>query len=259
RAPRDEFVYDNARGVIDDDVDGRSAEWFTATFQPNARLIANGAFARLISGLWGTMVVLTGPRVFSATRPGDDDLGNIVPGVSRQGAAPAAGSAGRLQARVDAAAARGRVIQRISFANRILELETEAGTLSVAATYTTAERFRGHLGGLGGNRMFVMLRERAEPYGLRVEGPYQALIDMRPTHDGEYVRVLGGQSVQERGILIHEAAHPGWVVGCIAPRPLGNRGVFQTRDANNPSAASTRELIHALRTHGGHRGQLFVL
>lgn len=258
RAPRDEYVYDNHQGTIDDDVDGRSAEWFAATFQPNARLTANGGHPRFISGIWGTLVVLNGPRVFSATRPGDDAIGSVVPGVSEAGAAPVPGPAGRLQARVDAAAARRRVIQRITFANRILELETEAGALSVTTTYTTAERFRGNLGGLGGNRMFVVLRERAEPYGLRVEGPYRALIDMRPTHNGDYVRVLGGISAQERGILIHEAAHPGWVVGCIAPRPLGNRAVFQTRDANNPSAVATRELIQTLRGSGG-TGQMFVI
>ena len=258
RAPRDEYVYDNHQGTIDDDVDGRSAEWFAATFRPNARLIATGGHPRFISGLWGTMAVLSGPRVFSATRPSDDALGTTVPDPSESDAPPAPGVAGQLQARVNAAAVRHRAIQRIICAGRLVELETEPGTLGVRTTYTTAERFRGNLGGLGGNRMFVVLRERTVPYDLRVAGPYQALIDMRPTHNGDYVGILGGQSEQERGILIHEAAHPGWVVGCIAPRPLDNRGVFETRDANNPSAVATRELIQTLRSAGG-TGQMFVI
>lgn len=256
--PYDEYVYNNATGTITDDVEGRDADWFAATFAPNAARIRAGGHPIIISGLWGTMGVFIGPKVHWVMWPGDDYLGDHVPDPGPR-LKHGSGAHGQLELRVDMAHAQKRAIQRIWFNNRILELETDPGALTLAKSYTTAERYRGNGGGVGGALGFIMLRQRIEPYDLRVAGPYQALIDMRRTHNGEYVRILGGQSPQERAILIHEAAHPGWVTGCIAPRPLGNRGVFETHRADNPAAVATHELIQTLRTEGVGRGQLFVI
>jgi len=255
-SPYDEYVYDHRTTTITDHVQGKGDAWFTAAFAPNAG-IRPPAFPRIYSGLWGTMGVFIGPKVHGTSWPGDEHLGDGVPeeglSVLRYGF-----DDGRLKRRVDMAAQIDHEIKRFWLANRILELETERGEMTLSTTYTTAERFRGNLGGVGGNQGFVMLPHKLEPYDLEVRGPYQALIDMRPSHNGDYVRILGGTTPQQQAILIHEAANPGWVTGCIAPRPLGNHGAFEAQDARNPSAVATMELIRTLRTKGGGKGQLFI-
>lgn len=205
------------------------------------------------------MGVFIGPRVHSAIWQGDEHLGDQVPKPGFDGRRHGLDD-GRLKMRVDMAAQQDHAIARLWLANRIIELETDAGATVLETTYTTAERYRGSQGGLGAEG-YVMLPQRPEPYDLQVQGPYQELIRMRPSHNGEYVRIRGkGLTSQQEAILIHEAANPGWVTGCIAPRPLGDHGAFQdATDARNPSAVATMELLRTLKTKGAGRGALFVV
>jgi len=71
------------------------------------------------------------------------------------------------------------------------------------------------------------------------------------------IRVLGGETEAQRGILIHEAPHVGWVIGCIGPRPYGDRDAYPNR-AGNPSDVAIREIIAEMKRRGG-TGNLFVV
>jgi hypothetical protein len=71
------------------------------------------------------------------------------------------------------------------------------------------------------------------------------------------IRVLGGETAQQRAILIHEAPHVGWVVGSIGPRPFGNREAYRNRPGS-PSDVAVREIISEMSRRGG-KGSLFVL
>jgi len=253
--PYDEYIYDHGTGQVTDHVQGSTAEQITAAFAPNR----GRARPRIYSGLWGTMGVFIGPKVHTALWPGDEHLGERVPEAGFDGRRHGFAD-GQLKMRVDMAAQQKHAIARIWLANRIIELETDEGATALETTYTTAERFRGSAGRLGADG-FVMLPQRPEPYDLHVQGPYQELIRMRPSHDGEYVRIRGqGLTSQQEAILIHEAANPGWVTGCIAPRPLGDHSAFQdATNARNPSAVATMELLRTLKTKGAGKGQLFVV
>ena len=257
--PRDEFIYNNATATTTDEVDAYTAEEFRTAFAPNTPGGRPRRVAVIISGLWGTMAMLRGPKVHRLGFRNDDHLGTDVPAATPP-QVPATGNARRLELRVQLAATEGRVIQRFRVNNRVLELETDPGATTLVQTYTTAERYRGSTGGVGGNQGYVMLRPRPmEAYRLENKSGYQGLIDMRATTEGKYIRIYGGATAQEQAILIHEAAHPGWVVGCIAPRPLNNRTNGSASDNNNPSAQATREIMRELAQHGGGRGELFIL
>jgi hypothetical protein len=98
---------------------------------------------------------------------------------------------------------------------------------------------------------------RDTPYGLRVERNNSVVRTLRNGHDGICIRVLGGATAQQRGILIHEAPHVGWVIGCIGPRPHGDRRAFDNRPGN-PADQTVREIVGELARRGGN-GSLFVL
>ena len=75
--------------------------------------------------------------------------------------------------------------------------------------------------------------------------------------NGDCIRVLGGATQQQQAILIHDAPHVGFVIGCIGPRPWNDRRAY-TNVANNPSDTSVKEIMTELaKAHG--KGTLYVL
>ena len=62
RYPLDEFIYDPTAGENIDDVDNLSAEERSRLYRP-----AKGQFRPRISGQWGTMAMITGPRITYAS------------------------------------------------------------------------------------------------------------------------------------------------------------------------------------------------
>lgn len=235
RQPADEFIYDAAHGAIVDDIDDLSAEELQAQFAGNAARAARGRKATTLSGRWGTMCMVHGATVH-AVQPSGGMVASAIHGAMHQ--------------------ALGHQAQQIAFAGRSLTLFTDAGGLSAPVAFTTAERFRGSTGGLG-REGYVHMTPRREPYGLRVERGNRVVKTLRSGHSGDCIRVLGGVGKQ-KGILIHEAPHVGWVIGCIGPRPLGERGVLPNRDGN-PSDLCVRQIIREMVVHGHGKGQLFVL
>ncbi len=124
--------------------------------------------------------------------------------------------------------------------------------------YTTIERYRTNDGTVNQwDFGYVRLVGRESPYGLRVERNNSVVRTLRRGHDGICVRVLGGATAQQANILIHEAPHVGWVVGCIGPRPHGDRRAFENRPGN-PSDLAVRGIVDELARRGGN-GSLFVL
>jgi len=100
-----------------------------------------------------------------------------------------------------------------------------------------------------GKSWYVQLHPQANPYSVTYEPANSVVKGLRAGHDGRCFRVHGGKTLAEKGILIHEAPHVGWVIGCISPRPLNN---YKTEFANavgNPSYQCMNELFRFV----GHR------
>jgi hypothetical protein len=226
RYPLDEFVYDLARHQNVDDIDNFNAEdrrrfYRTATNQPRHR----------ISGQWGTMGMIVGPRITYASfeQPPNEQLHQ------------------------------GGYSIGFEFVGRELWLTME-GTddIQTMKLFTTIERYRtdaGHLNQWGFG--YVRMRSRAEPYGLRNETGNPVVRRYLRRGNGECIRVLGGETEQQRAILIHDAPHVGFVIGCIGPRPHNDRAPYQNV-ANNPSDRAVQEIRAELARHQG-KGSLYVL
>lgn len=219
RTPLDEFVLD---GNQNKDVDELTEEQRLRLYLPRHAPITAKPSIKRKSGRWGSLLVLTGPKVTAASFA-------------------MAGAAGAT----------------VMLAGRALSLGAEAGGFR-SKEYTTLERYRGSFGSLEQSERFVMMPARDEPYPLRVERGNRVVKTMRDGHSGDCIRVLGGETRAQRGILIHEAPNVGWVIGCIAPRPKGNKGVFSNRDGN-PSFNAMKEILETMTAFGHGKGSLFVL
>ncbi len=254
RTPKDEFVM--IGGDLMDDVDDLSDEdrrklYVSRRAAPDAKPAIKHS-----SGRWGTLAMIRGPKVHAARF-----THLVVANLPMIGAflVPLDQAPGVLGTLVNTAvvAAKGHALQQLRFAGRVLELETDPGSISAVTEFTTIERYRSNLGALGADG-YVTMPAHEEPYGLRVERGNRVVKTLRAGHSGDCIRVLGGRTKAQRGILIHEAPQVGWVIGCIAPRPKNNRSVFENRDGN-PSDLSVRKIIQEMMAFGNGKGQLYVL
>jgi len=177
------------------------------------------------SGRWGQMIAVKGPKI-KRVHLSADTGSNSGDGVSGAGS--------------------------IAIDTGVLELETEGGAIAEVKKYTSMERFRSN----DGKGYYVQLHPKAEPYSITYESGNSAVKELRRGHDGRCFRVHGGNKGPEQGILIHEAPHVGWLIGCISPRPLHNYGVEFPNDPTNPSYLSMNELFHFV---DDRRADLFVL
>ncbi len=225
RFPLDEFIYDPRTERNIDDVDDLSSEdrlklYRTPKGQPRAR----------ISGQWGTMAMIIGPRITSAVF--DHPSGEPSESQRRE---------------------------EIDLVGRKVHL-TLTGEDEIQSTklFTTVERYRtddGKLNEWGFG--YVRLLSRAEPYGLQNETANSVVKKYLKRGKGHCIRVLGGATAQQRAILIHDAPHVGFVVGCIGPRPWNDREAY-SNVANNPSDKAVQEIMGELARCGG-KGTLYVL
>jgi len=141
--------------------------------------------------------------------------------------------------------------QTIQAEHGILKLSTSGEAITEVKRYTSMERFRSN----DGKGYYVQLHPKPDPYWITFENGNSAVKHLRKDHDGRCFRVHGGKKGPEQGILIHEAPHVGWVIGCISPRPLKNFGIEFDNVAGNPSYNAMNELFRFV----GARGDLFVL
>lgn len=121
-----------------------------------------------------------------------------------------------------------------------LALSTSGGSIGDVKRYTTIERFKTN----SGKGFYVELHPKPGPYWVTYEIGNSAVRELRKGHDGRCFRVHGGKSGPEQGILIHEAPHVGWVIGCISPRPLHNYALEFSNAPGNPSYNAMNELFH---------------
>ncbi|MGO9894278.1 MAG: hypothetical protein ACLPX8_08720 [Bryobacteraceae bacterium] len=119
---------------------------------------------------------------------------------------------------------------KISAPTGFLDVQTLEGSgVTEVARFTTIERMGG----------YVQLKPQShkghvykkEAYPLTYETGNKAVSELKGTN-GQCFRVHGGLTAQERGILIHEAPHVGWLVGCIGPRRLNDRSTGSTGTAH---------------------------
>jgi hypothetical protein len=124
--------------------------------------------------------------------------------------------------------------------------------------FTTVERYRTDNGSLNQWGFgYVRMLSRPEPYTLRNETGNPVVKKYLKRGKGDCIRVLGGATAQQQAILIHDAPHVGFVIGCIGPRPWNDRRAY-TNVANNPSDRAVQEIMAQLaRAHG--KGTLYVL
>jgi len=167
------------------------------------------------NGRWGRMVVLKGARIRSAQTTSIVDLPDIFSyGVP----------AGMLGAMVNlgstvAAAALGKTCIRIG--HQAFALDTD-GEVEVVGRFDTLERFRTDS---NRSKYYVQLEPRPiKPYEIRMDISKRV---KKVNTTGQCFRVHGHSTSSQNGgtagILIHEAPHPGWLIGCIAPREVDNK------------------------------------
>lgn len=229
RWPKDEFYYSPGAGENVDDVDDLTPEQRAALYRTAGRALTRPANVTRISGMWGTMAMIIGGPIRAA-----------------QFDAPIMGPLLTDERR-----------ETVALNRRTVHLVIK-GEIKSRKEFTTIERYRTNSGAVNQWDMgYVRLVGRDRPYGLRVERKNSAVMKLRRDHDGICIRVLGGETAQQRGILIHEAPHVGWVVGCISPRPYGDRAAYDNTP-RNPSDRAVREIISEM-TRTGETGNLFVL
>jgi len=170
------------------------------------------------SGRWGELVAIKGPKVTSARL--------------------SSGSSGDSTG--------------IRMENGVIQLTTTGGTLAEEQHFTSMERFHTN----DGKGFYVELHPKPDPYWITLEYGNSAVKELRKDHDGRCFRVHGGKPGPEQGILIHEAPHVGWLIGCLSPRPLNNFAVEFKNERGNPSYQAMNQLIQFV---GPARADFFVL
>lgn len=180
-----------------------------------------------LSGRFGELVAVKGPKVTSV---------HLSPGNGSESASASGGATGA-----------------IPITHGTLQLSTMGdGSFTEVKRFTTIERFKSN-DGKGG---YVQLHPKPGPYWITYEHGNSAVKKLRPGHDGRCFRVHGGNPGPEQGILIHEAPHVGWLIGCIGPRPLNNFKLEFENASGNPSFQAMNELF---RFVGASRADFFVL
>ena len=217
------------------------------------------------NGRWGRMIVVRGAKVLSGTPTNIANLPDIfsanpfgrvigaITGLTPLTAIVNAASNGIAAGAINNSGM-GRFAVNIGFTG--VCLNTWGGDLEVVAAFDTLERFRTK----SGNGYYVQLKPRPEkPYEIRmdVSRNVKGYIDEKGhehkgvNNTGQCFRVHGHNTKNGNGstagILIHEAPHPGWLIGCIAPREANNK------IASHDHGPSRRAMETIFRLMGGFK------
>jgi hypothetical protein len=227
RFPLDEFIWNQQTGENIDDVDNLGPEERQTLYR-----LPKGGRRTQISGQWGTMAMVIGPRITYAgfNPPASAVLRN-----------------GNRTEQID-----------LSVGRKVHLVLDGDGEIESMKLFTTVERYRtddGKLNEWGFG--YVRMLSRSEPYTLQNETNNSTVKKYLKRGNGDCIRVLGGATLQQQAILIHDTPHVGFVVGCIGPRPWNDRKAY-SNVANNPSDKTVQEIMsHLGRRHG--KGTLYVL
>jgi hypothetical protein len=209
-----------------------------------------------LSGRWGSLAMVTGPKITKAAFASFSSPLAKLPLVGAPlGAAHVLGQVAGLVAGNLA----GSTTQTVALAGRLLELTTDgSGPVTAVKEYTSMERYRSDKGQLGG-KGYVMLHPQAIPYGLTVEHGNSVVKTLRKGHSGNCLRVHGGKVGPEQGILIHEAPTIDYLIGCISPRPKGNKSPMKN-EPGNASGVAMQEIFDAIgKSTQPRKSSLFVM
>jgi hypothetical protein len=132
-------------------------------------------------------------------------------------------------------APQGESVSKIPTPTGSLEVETSDGSaVKEVARFTTIERMGGYIQLKPQSYLGHLYKKEAYP--LTYEPKNKKVAELKGT-DGRCFRVNGGLTRQEQAILIHEAPHVGWLVGCIGPRELNDRSTGSTSTAHSAMLA----------------------
>jgi hypothetical protein len=220
RKPLHEFLW--IRGKHEhyediDDTDEARTERFGA-LDHGRRLHAPAKSRGLISGQWSTMAVVEGPVVHGASRIAGmtgaiaGAVGSAMSGLEDRFAEPTLGSA------------------TITLGGQTVYLTTDGTPIAKTTEFDALERFRTN----DKTGFYVRLPARPfRPYRVKMfnsstVADFHRKLGIRGNNPGMCLHVLDHDVKQQNGalagILLHEAPNPGWLIGCISPRTLGNRG-----------------------------------
>lgn len=179
------------------------------------------------NGRWGRMIVVRGGKVLSGRFTDVFDL----PDLFAAGILP--GAFGTIANLTSAVLSGGFGQSSFRIGHKGICLETFGGDVEVVARFDTLERFRTDS---NRSKYYVQLKPRPEKrYEMRMD--ISQNVKGKIGKDGEKkkgvnetgrcLRVHGHNTNHSggsnAGILLHEASHPGWLVGCIAPREVDKR------------------------------------
>lgn len=181
------------------------------------------------SGRWGDMLMIEGPRVFSVTTgPAIQATVNTVATIIR----PFMAFGVSLGA------------EPLTLGGQSFTMVTDGSAIAARTEFDSMERFRAD----SGSGFYMQTRPKPrEPYRLTM---FTSSTVAKLNDTGRCLRVHGHGYVQqgthnEAGILIHEAPHVGWLIGCISPRPKNQR------IPDNEDRAPSRQAMNSIFTAMG--------
>lgn len=249
RVPHDEFIHTG--GGIHDAVDDLTAEERGALYRSKGRGLDKSANVKRISGRWGSMLLIVGPEITAAEtiqQPASSVGVPVIDAFVKAAALVAATTGAAMEALVEPST------RLVPYAGRVLKLTDDGAPITSFKEYTTMERYRGDYD----TQRYVFLPPRPAAYPIKIERGNSVVKTLRPPgHKGDCIRILGGATPQQRAILIHEAPNVSWLIGCIGPRPKGEKQNYPNVDGNT-AQRTVAEIMGELSTAGG-KGSLFVV
>ncbi|MGE0247470.1 MAG: hypothetical protein AB7Q37_17730 [Pyrinomonadaceae bacterium] len=202
------------------------------------------------NGRWGRMVVVMGGEVLSGSVEAPMNL----PDVFSPSATTNAG--GAFTDYTDSENTCGEGTTKFRIGSQGIRLDTFGGPVEVIGRFDILERFRTDS---DKSKFYVQLKPRTYK-------PYQIKMDISKTvkelnGTGQCFRVLNHDTMNSKGgmagILIHEAPHPGWLIGCIGPRPANYRFVNHDKGPSRSAMQSIFNMMGGFKS--GKKAELLTL
>jgi len=202
------------------------------------------------NGRWGRLVVVMGGSVLSGSTVAPMNL----PDLFWPSATTNAG--GAYVGYTNSTDTFGLGTTEFRIGSQGIRLDTFGGPVEVIGRFDILERFRTDS---DKSKFYVQLKPR--PYK-----PYEIKMDISKNvkelnGTGQCFRVLNHDTKNSKGgmagILIHEAPHPGWLVGCIGPRPANYRFVNHDKGPSRTAMHTIFNMMGGFKA--GKKAELLTL
>lgn len=194
------------------------------------------------SGRWGTMAMIEGPKIY----------GVLAGGVAQAAAQIAAAVLAPVTVFAGTPGA-----APLQLGGKDFTLVTDGNAVTKSTELDSMERFRAD----SGHGFYMQTRPQPQkPYKLTM---YVSSTVAKLNGSGRCLRVHDHGYLQQgsggpAGILVHEAPHVGWLIGCISPRPKNNR--IPNNEDKTPSHQAMEAIFDAMGGFGaGKEASLIVL